>query len=345
MTQNLRIGIVGTGMMVHTIAQAIVDSATADLIAISSCCLEIAQTFANKYGAAYAFDSWEKLLDWEGIDAVYVAVPTAEKEEICVAAAQARKHVLADKPFVDLASLEHITIACQVNNVSFMDATYFVHHPRTEHIHTYAQEKVGVANAISTSFFLPFTERSSTRTNPEMEPSEALTNMVWHSMRAAVEFLPNAPLKTVEAFIQRDKETGSILRAAGLLTFKNNTTSTWDVSYNANVCTMDLNILGTTGIISLDDFVLNWTQGITLDNEGHSVGYTVRNKMAFPNNVQFVATPSTKTQQTLMIENFVALIQSGYGSERYRASIERSQKTQALLDAVWHKTMTPVMCA
>ncbi|MEM1253467.1 MAG: Gfo/Idh/MocA family oxidoreductase [Cyanobacteria bacterium P01_H01_bin.21] len=338
MVQRLRIGIVGTGMTANIIAQAIVDSAMADLSAIASCHLEIAQTFANKYGAAHAFNSWEKMLAWDGIDAVYVAVPTAAKEAICVAAAHAGKHVLADKPFADLDSLECITITCQVNKVAFMDATHFVHHPRTQHIHTHAQDKIGIAQAVRTSFFFPpVNDHSNLCFTPEVEHTDALGDMAWYAMRAVVEFLPDTPLRTVETFIQRDDKTDNIIRAAGILTFENDSTSAWDICYNADVCNVDLDILGTTGIISLDDFVLDGAKESAAGNPEDTVGYIVRNRIASPSNFQFVSTPSAKTQQALMIEDFVALVHSGYDNEEYKASIDSSRKTQALLDAVWNK--------
>ena len=335
MAQNLQIGIVGTGLIANVIAQAIADSATADLAAVSSRRLDSAQTFASQYGVE-AFDTWEQMLEWEGIDAVYVAVPTAVEEPICIAAAQAGKHLLADKPFADLPCLQRITSACRNNRVAFMDATHFVHHPRTQHIQSYSQDTIGSAQSVRTSFFFPFMDRTNIRFNPQAEPTGALGDMAWYSMRAIVEFLPSdAPLQTVEAFIQRDDETNAIIRAAGLLVFENGATSTWDVGYNAGVCMMDLDILGTNGMISLDDFVLDWAKGFAFDNPDHTVGYTVRTGMAPPSEFQFIAVPSAKTQQTLMIEAFVELTKSGIDSDRYQASIYSSEKTQSLLDAVW----------
>ena len=338
MEQQLRMGIVGTGMIANVMAKAIAESATAQLVAVSSRRLATAQEFAEQFEAAKAFDSWQKMIDWSGIDAVYVAVPTSVKEEVGVAAAQAGKHVLADKPFVSLASLQNITTACRTNHVAFMDATHFVHHPRTQNIHQNINKAIGTPQAVRTAFFFPFMDRSNIRFNPQVEPTGALGDMAWYSMRSVVEFLPtDTPLKTIETFIQRDDETDAIIRAAGLLAFENGMTSTWDIGYNAGVCIMDLDILGTTGMISLDDFVLDWAKGFAFDNPQHSVGYTVRTGMASPKDFQFVATPSTKTQQALMIEDFVVLTQNQESSFRLEASINKSERTQNLLDAIWQK--------
>ena len=71
------------------------------------------------------------LLARPDVDAVYIATPTVAKEEIALAAIAAGKHVLVDKPFVNHASVLRMTQAAAAKGVVFMDATHFVHHPRT----------------------------------------------------------------------------------------------------------------------------------------------------------------------------------------------------------------------
>ncbi|MGK7909031.1 MAG: hypothetical protein AB4040_17635 [Synechococcus sp.] len=56
--------------------------------------------------------------------------------------------------------------------------------------------------------------------------------------------------------------------------------------------------------------------------------------MMAPGEFQFVSTPSDKTQHALMIEDFVALAQSGSQGEFYEARISSSERTQQLLDAI-----------
>lgn len=338
MEQQLRFGIVGTGMIANVMAEAIAESTTAELAAVSSRRLDTAKEFANKYGSVKAFDSWQDMFSWSGIDAVYVAVPTAFEVEICLAAARSGKHILAEKPFVNLQSLQSVIAACRANNVVFMDATHFVHHPRTKHIHDRLEETIGTTQAIRTGFFFPFTDRNNIRYNLEIEPTGALGDMAWYSMRAVVEFSStDAPPDTIKTFIQRDSETNAIIRAAGLLTFENGVTSTWDIGYNAGVCLMDLDILGTDGAICLDDFVLDWAKGFAFDNPNYNVGYTVRKGMATPNEFQFISTPSDKTQQAVMIEDFVFLTQNRDREDLCETNIDKSERTQYLLDAIWEK--------
>ena len=341
MDRQLRFGIVGTGMIANVIAKAIAESATAELAAVSSRQLNTAKEFASNYGSAVeAFDSWQQMFNRSGIDAAYIAVPTAYEEEICLAAARAGKHVLAEKPFVSLQSLQNIIATCRENNVVFMEATHFVHHPRTKQILARLKETIGTTQAIRTGFFFPFSDRNNIRYNPDMEPTGALGDMAWYSMRAVVEFSStNRHPNKIETFIQRDDETNAIVRAAGLLTFENGVTSTWDIGYNAGVCLMDLDILGTDGAICLSDFVLDWAKGFAFDNRDLDIGYTVRKGMASPKEFRFISTSSDKTQQAVMIEDFVFLTQNRDRSDLYETNIDKSERTQYLLDAIWEKVI------
>jgi predicted dehydrogenase len=58
---------------------------------------------------------------------------TASVEKfIAIAAAKNKKHVLAEKTFASLASVQRIVEETTKSGVAFMDATHFPHHPRTK---------------------------------------------------------------------------------------------------------------------------------------------------------------------------------------------------------------------
>ena len=139
---TLRWGIVGTGGIANRMAPMIRAAAGADLAAVSSRRMERALEFAGKHDVGKAFDSWAEMCAWDGVDAIYVATPTSVREEICLAAAVGGKHVLGEKPFANLPSVQRITAACRQHGVGFMDGTHFVHHPRTAHIRSVISERV-----------------------------------------------------------------------------------------------------------------------------------------------------------------------------------------------------------
>src|SRR5262245_13436766 len=128
---QLGFGIVGTGMIAGVIADAIAQSKSARLAAVSSRKIENAQSFVGNRKGAAAVPGVDALLARSDVGAVYVATPTVAKEAITLAAVAAGKHVLVDKPFASHASVRRMSEAAAAKNVAFMDATHFVHHPRT----------------------------------------------------------------------------------------------------------------------------------------------------------------------------------------------------------------------
>ena len=335
MTTKLRFGIVGTGFIANLMADAIRDFDGSELVAVASRRRESANDFALKHGSPRVFDSWQDLVSWDGIDAIYVATPTAPREEICIAAAEHNKHVLSEKPFVSLQSLHTITSACRAHGVAFMDATHFSHHPRTAQLKQELESRIGRVQAVRTCFFFPSTDRSNIRYDLHKEPTGAFGDMVWYCMRAILEFLPgDGTLASVSGVIQRDDVTGAVIRASGSMVFSDGRTSTWDAGYNIGVLVMDLDLLGTQGMIHLDDFVLDWVGGFGFDDPNYPVGFIQRTGMMTPDQFEKVNTPSPQRATVLMVRDFVALTRDPTGTSA-DLSIRVSERTQELMDTVW----------
>ncbi len=332
---QLGIGIVGTGMIAEVIADAIGKSKNARLVAVSSRRIENAQGFAAKYDRAVAVQGIDGLLARADVGAVYVATPTVAKEEIALAAIAAGKHVLVDKPFIDHASVLRMTQAAAAKGVAFMDATHFVHHPRTASIRGATAEQIGSPRSLHTSFYFPFSDRNNIRFDQKQEPMTALGDMAWYSMRAVVEYLrPRGRITTVVAVPERDPQTSAIVRAAGLIAFDSGEVSTFDVGYTAGTILMDLQLLGTTGVISMDDFVLDWHGSFAFKNPAIEAGYFHKTGMATRDGTTFIPTPADVAQEVAMIEDFAELAASGTATGRVGYA-ESSLKTQEYLDAIW----------
>jgi len=189
-----RWGFVGTGSIANKMAEYIKGSKTAELAASSSRTLDKAVAFAKKHGAEHSFDSWQKMFETDLIDAVYVATPTSVKEEISIAAANAGKHVLCEKPIASSESLQRIIKACHDNNVAFMDGTRLSHHPRTSEIKSKLDKMVGKVRTIDSVFQFKTRDQSNIRLNPTLEPMGALGDAGWYNMRAIVEYIRSISL-------------------------------------------------------------------------------------------------------------------------------------------------------
>jgi predicted dehydrogenase len=329
------LGIVGTGMIAGVVADAITKSANARLAAVSSRQIENARKFTAQRQGVAAVQGIDDLLSRADVDAIYVATPTVAKEGIALAALAAGKHILIDKPLIDHASASRMTKAATAKGVAFMDATHFVHHPRNAAIRAASAEKIGSPRSLHSTFYFPFADRNNIRFNATQEPMTALGDMAWYSMRAVVEYLrPEGRITKVVAAPERDPETNAIVRASGLIGFDGGQVSTFDIGYTAGTIIMDLQLLGTTGVISMDDFVLDWENSFAFKNPESPAGYFHRTGMATRKDAAFVRTPSTVPQEVAMIENFAELALSGSAAAR-AGYAEASLKTQQFLDALW----------
>lgn len=329
---STRFGIIGSGMIAGVIAKAINQSTVATLKAAASRRPENAQAFAQEHNIPLVFTGWNQLVASEELDAVYVATPTAGREEICIAVLEAGKHLISEKPFLNSASVKRIAALAEAKGLAFMDATHFTHHPRTAEVIRYQQREIGPVNRIRTSFFFPFMDRENIRFNPVKEPTGAVGDMAWYNLRAIVEFMrPDAELKFIHGTVRRDEQTGAVIGGTGMLEFTNGQTSSFDFGYDAGVCQMDLDIIGENGLIQLDDYVLDWKDGFAFDNQAHVASFRVRQGMASP--AEFIQHPvaTDRPQSVHLIDDFCDLVAQRNGARRADA-VQRAINTQALLD-------------
>ena len=90
-------GIVGAGLIADFHARAIGDIPNATFTACCDKVPERAKALAEKYGAQ-AFDSYEEMVKSDDVDIVTIATPSGLHMEPTVAAAEAGKHVICEKP-------------------------------------------------------------------------------------------------------------------------------------------------------------------------------------------------------------------------------------------------------
>ncbi|MDH3276365.1 MAG: Gfo/Idh/MocA family oxidoreductase [Gammaproteobacteria bacterium] len=329
-TNTVRWGFIGTGMIANSMAHTVTLTPRAKLVAVSSRRLESARSFAEKHGASLAFDSWTEMFASGEIDAIYVATPTSVREEISVAAAQAGKHVLAEKPFASLLSMQNIIAACRENNVGFMDGTHFVHHPRTHQLRKQKADAIGWAWSVASAFQFNLTDKRNIRYNPELEPMGAIGDAGWYNMRAAVEYLaPDAKLESADAHLRRDTETGAALSGSGVLRFTDGSTSTWNCGFDSGAVVMDLRVSGTRGAVSLDDFLSQSADG-SADYLHRVGGWGPDSKSST------VKVDSSLSGSALMFEDFATMVAEPSLREPWASA---SIRTQTLLDAVWRSAI------
>ena len=104
-------------------------SASTELVAIGSRDLERAQTVAREFDIPRAYGSYEDVLADPEVDAVYIPLPNSMHTEWTIAAAQAGKHVLCEKPLARTErQARQMAEACEGSGVVLMEAFMWRHH-------------------------------------------------------------------------------------------------------------------------------------------------------------------------------------------------------------------------
>ncbi len=128
---KLRWGIIGTGAIAHKFARGVLRSETGELTAVASRSDSKAGEFAKLYQIPHAHESYEALLANPEIDVVYIATPHPQHREWTIRAAQAKKHILCEKPLgVHHDEAVEMLQAVWENSVFFMEAYMYRCHPQ-----------------------------------------------------------------------------------------------------------------------------------------------------------------------------------------------------------------------
>jgi len=126
MAENLRWGIIGAGDIVRRrVAPAINDLPNCELTAIARANADKAEEFARQFGAKRWYADWRELVKDEEVDAVYVATPVYLHAPQTIAAAEAGKQVLCEKPMaMNADECDEMIAACEANGVKLGIAYY-----------------------------------------------------------------------------------------------------------------------------------------------------------------------------------------------------------------------------
>jgi predicted dehydrogenase len=164
--EKLAWGLIGCGDIARKrIAPALRDLESCDFVGVSRERAELAKSFATDFGARKHYAAWAELIADEDIQAVYLATPVHLHAEQAVAAAEAGKHVLCEKPMaMNVAECERMIAAARANQVKLGVAYYRHFYPvvsRTKEV--IAAGEIGqpvIAQVNAFEFFNPAPDHS-----------------------------------------------------------------------------------------------------------------------------------------------------------------------------------------
>lgn len=116
--RKVRFGLIGCGMIAEFHTTGIKKCPDAQLYAVADNVPDRAKQFAAKHGAVHWFEDYNKMLALPQLDAVCICTPSGLHAEAGIAAANAKKHILCEKPLdVTLEKIDALLEAVRRNRV------------------------------------------------------------------------------------------------------------------------------------------------------------------------------------------------------------------------------------
>ena len=152
-------GLIGAGDIARKrVAPAMRDSPACELLAVARARGDRAAEFAQSFAAPRAYGRWQDLVGDPAIDAVYVATPVYLHAEQTIAAAEAGRHVLCEKPMaMNVAECDRMIAACRANHVTLGVAYYRRFYPVVRRVKQIVQSgEIGDPVIVQIDAFEPF---------------------------------------------------------------------------------------------------------------------------------------------------------------------------------------------
>ena len=256
-SRPIRWGILGTARIARKIAAAIAQIDDVELAGVASRDLSRAKTWAHEHGARRAYGSYEALLTDPDIDAVYIPLPPSMHAEWTIAAADAGKHVLCEKPLaMNGAEAQRMADACAKAGVQLMDGVMWLHHPRTDEMQrAIASGSLGDLRRLTAAFSfhwdpLPLDDFRFRRDLG----GGALLDLGWYCVGAALWAFGEPPRRVLaDAYEQH----GVDLRFSAWMWFRGDRMASFDCAFDTSMRKW-LEVAGTRASIVCDDFTRPW---------------------------------------------------------------------------------------
>ncbi|HEY1226258.1 MAG TPA: Gfo/Idh/MocA family oxidoreductase [Ramlibacter sp.] len=154
MTKTVRWGILSTGRIARAFANALKDTPGAVLHAVASRELATAQAFAQEFGAAKAYGSYQQLADDPEVELVYIGTPHTLHAQNALMALHGGKGVLCEKAFTaNRREAEEVVALARTKKLFLMEAMWSRFLPALAEVRRIiASGEIGPVSHISADF-------------------------------------------------------------------------------------------------------------------------------------------------------------------------------------------------
>ncbi|ODT82045.1 MAG: NAD-binding protein [Pelagibacterium sp. SCN 64-44] len=207
-TRKIRWGILSTANIgMQKVIPAIQKSAHSEVVAIASRNGEKARAAAARLGIPRTHDSYEALLADPGIDAIYNPLPNHLHVPMTVAAAQAGKHVLCEKPIALSAAQAEELRQCPPDRI-VMEAFMVRFHPQWQRVRDIIRSgELGEIRAINAVFSYNNVDPANVRNQADIGGG-GIMDIGCYPITAARYFFEAEPARVV-SLVERDPNFGT----------------------------------------------------------------------------------------------------------------------------------------
>jgi predicted dehydrogenase len=248
---DLRWGILSTANIARTkVVPGLRRAARCEVVAIASRDEEAARRAALELDIPRAHGSYEALLGDPEVDAVYVPLPNHLHKPWTIAALQAGKHVLCEKPLaLTAADAQEMIAASEAAGRRLMEAFMYRLHPSWVAVAELVRGgRIGRLMAVQ-SWFSYFNDDPANIRNIRAVGGGALYDIGCYSVNLSRLLFDAEPVR-VQAAITRDPDSGVDVLTSGILEFEGGGVATFTASTRAED-DQRVHVYGTEGRISI----------------------------------------------------------------------------------------------
>lgn len=216
----VRWGVLSTADIgINKVIPAMQRSELSPVDAIASRSAEGAADAARALDIPKVYGSYEELLGDEDIEAVYIPLPNHLHAEWTIAAAEAGKHVLCEKPMaLTSAQASAMIDACDAAGVKLMEAFMYRHHPLWQETRRLIdQGSIGTLTVVD-AVFSYFNDDPTNIRNMRETGGGALYDIGCYPVNVARMLFGSEPTE-VKGSVRRDETMGIDIVVSGILRF------------------------------------------------------------------------------------------------------------------------------
>jgi xylose dehydrogenase (NAD/NADP) len=261
---RIRLGLLSTAGINTAILGARADDAPFAIVAVGSRDASRAEAYAHEHEIERAHGSYDDLLDDDGLDAVYVALPNAFHHEWTMRALAAGKHVLVEKPYTRVPEeVDEAWDEAERRGLVLTEAYMWRHANQTRLLRDLLP-RIGELQAARASFFGILPRDDDVRFVPELGGG-ALLDLGCYCVSACRLVLGEPGRVYGEASLGRG---GVDERFAGTLRF-GDVVATFQCGFTATA--NQIEVVGADGLLSVPQAFVNPPGVVVLNGEAHRV--------------------------------------------------------------------------